>query len=1032
LAGLNGAAWRYAGCGINFYRKTGLAAGAYTLFASLLSGNPWSFAVYRPEISSFPYIFIADANSMFKDNGTLSSPQQWGIFQPQYPAVPQAFDPSLVVLDNYVSGSGVYTYTGIVGGTIITYINTTLTSPITGPGTQLVKVADITQVGLYQLITLNTGGGTAENVLSLGVNGTSGAITGSFVATVAHTHSAGETVTSKALSITVPASTTATVALSFGGTPISTFWPGTWGPITQSDYISMYMFVSDPQQVQSIILKFDCGDGTFNTDYFYKVIAQGPLQNLIQTSATNALTASADSILSESLGVYANNPSGIFPMLQGLDVWTPILVQLSDFASAGKANFNDPVHNWNNVNGYQITVISNDQTSVTVNFASLIFVGGAGPDVFAGVNYDYVWTFYNSVDGTESNPSVLATDYPPDSVYSLATNFVAPRKQPVLLTLSHPTLDPQVDSIRIYRRGGTLGDNFRRVTTIPCSGTFTTYNDVSTDADIQASPIVSLTNDVPVTSTLPVSVNTTLDHLSGTPSPHGSVVSVFPVSMANISNHQQVIIGDPTSVIGNSEVVIVISVASDHFTAYLQNNHGSGEPILATAQYGKPVTIVAVAYEQMWFAGDSNNPHYLYWSAKSNPQAVSSAAFVEVGTPDDPITAIVPFKGNLYVSTGKFWWTVAPGSNANQSPTVYPTAAKHGCVAPHGYIVTEEAIIFQSIDGIRAFAGGSSVYLTQDLEFIFQNFGQSPIVEANIAQLSQTRAAYWNNMHFFSYLGNDGNFHRAIYHSQYKRWRNDDIPATSLLLEADTNTLVWGDSSGLVHLDRQFTATDEGNNGGTLILNPIVINLQTPYLNQGAGELQKNYVELQLDINTGGQNVTVTLLFNDGQSSLSLGTVNTSVRQKVNLPINSGNGQQAYKISLQITGNVSASIFVYQAAIRWLPLAMVRRSWDSFKLRLGTDESKVAKQVYIEATTNATVTFNVYYEDSSTTGYTFTFPNTSGVRTALRFRLPAVSFRIIRFVATSTADWIMWQESKIEYKPLASGKGYSVIEFVQN
>jgi len=235
-----------------------------------------------------------------------------------------------------------------------------------------------------------------------------------------------------------------------------------------------------------------------------------------------------------------------------------------------------------------------------------------------------------------------------------------------------------------------------------------------------------------------------------------------------------------------------------------------------------------------------------------------------------------------------------------------------------------------------------------------------------------------------------------------------------------------------VHLDRQFTATDEGNNAGTLILNPIAINLQTPYLNQSAGELQKNYVELQLDINTGGQNVTVTLLFNDGQSSLSLGTVNTSVRQKVNLPINSGNGQQAYKISLQITGNVSASIFAYQAAIRWLPLAMTRKSFDSYALKLGTDESKILKQIYLEITSTSTITFNVYYDSSATAGYTFTVPSTGGIRQSLRFRLPAISFRIVRFIATSTADWQLWTDSKLEFKPLCSGKGYSVIEFVPN
>jgi len=1022
LAGLNGAAWRYAGCGINFYRKTGLSAGAYTLFASLLSGNPWSFAVYRQEISSFPYIFIADANSMFKDNGLLSAPQQMGIFQPQYPVAPVAQIPTYIILDNYTGMSTDYTYTGISSGTIITYVNTTLSEPV-GPSTPdpvNIAVADPKQTGLFQLLTINSGGGSQETILSI-LNYKFG-----FVGVLANHHIAGETVTNQALSVSIPASTTATIAKSFGGTPIAS-WPTT---LKQADYIGFYLFTSDPSQIQTITIKFDCGDGSFNSDYFFKVIAQGPLQNLLNTSGTQAVTAAADSILSSSLGIYSNSSTGLVSLSTGLDVWSPLLLQLSDFAGAGRADFNDPVFNWNNVNGYQLTIVTNDQTSVTVNIASLILEGGAGPDVFAGVSYDYLFTFYNAVDGTESNPCVPAADQNINTL-PLFKDIVNPRRQPVQLTMTHPTLDPQVTHVRVYRRGGTLGDNYRRVDTVACSGTSTVYTDISSDSDIQNADIVSFTNDVPVTSTLTVPVNTTLSVglTAGIP---WSVESVFPASMANISKFQQVIIGDPTSPVGNSEVVIVLTVASDHFTAAIQNTHSIGEPITATATYGQPVTIMTIAFDQNWLAGDPNNPNELYWSPKSNPQYFSSAAHVPVSTPDDPITVIVQFKGNLYVSTIKGWWAVAPGSNANASPTIYPTAAKHGCVAKNGFIVTEEAILYQAIDGVRAFAGGASEYLTQDIEFIFQNFGQSPIVEANINQLSQTRAAYWNNMHFFSYLGNDGNFHRAIYHSQYKRWRNDDIPATSLLLEADTNTLVWGDANGLVHLDRQFTATDEGNNAGTLILNPIAINLQTPYLNQSAGELQKNYVELQLDINTGGQNVTVTLLFNDGQSSLSLGTVNTSVRQKVNLPINSGNGQQAYKISLQITGNVSASIFAYQAAIRWLPLAMTRKSFDSYALKLGTDESKILKQIYLEITSTSTITFNVYYDSSATAGYTFTVPSTGGIRQSLRFRLPAISFRIVRFIATSTADWQLWTDSKLEFKPLCSGKGYSVIEFVPN
>lgn len=1010
LAGLNATAWRYAGSGTNLYRRAGLTQGPYTAISGSLSGQPWQGVVYRPDLSSMPYLFIADAAGMIKDNGTLVSPQNMGILQPQYPVQAQAQNPDLIILDNYNGSIGDYVFSG-TSGSFGTYVSTTLTSAVTAPGIQAVTVADETQPGLFQTLTIDSGG-NQETVLVIQVTADG------FIANFTKTHTIGTGVTSADLTAAVAASTTATISKSFGGTPI-TAWPTT---LQQADYIGLYLFVGNPSNIQSITLKFDCGDGSFDTDYFYKVIGQGPLQSLLD-SVNDPTTSATDAILSESLNLYGPAAGNIAALNTGLNQWTPLLIQLSDFAGSGRADFNDPVFNWNAVNGYQVEIVTNDSGSSTVQLAALVLFGGAGPDSFAGVAYDWMFTFYNPVDGTESNPSVAMTNLNPP----LDTNWILPRRQPVLLTLIHPTVDPQVTMLRVYRRGGTLGDNYRRLNTISLGEGQTQYLDLASDADIQDADFISFVNDVPVTSGLPNPVNTTLAAAVTTTN---QVTSVFPQSMANISVSQQVLLGiiDPDALLDNTEIVIVLQVFSDHFTAFVQNTHGIGETVSATAKYAQPVTIMAEAFNQMWFAGDPNNPHFLYWSAKSNPQAVSSAAYVEVGTPDDPITAIVPFKGNLYVSTRKFWWSVAPGSNQSPQATVYPTAAKHGCVAPLGYVATEEAIYYQAIDGLRAFAGGASSYLTQNIEFIFQDVGTTPIVEADQSQLAQTRTAYWNNMVFFSYIGVDGHRHRVIMHTVYKRWRNDEIDAESIFLEADTNTLVFGDANGLVHIDR-VGSYDEANNAGTLQLAPITIDLQLPYLNQGAPELQKSYNELVMDVDTQGQDLTMTLLFNDGEFSLGLGTVNTANRQRVNIPINAGDGEQAYKVALQLTGSFVARAYVYQAAINAIMLAKTRKTFDSYWLRLGTDESKLVKQLYIEYMAGAAITFYVFYDGLDTAGYTFIIPAFGGVRNAIRVRLPAVKCRLIRIIGVTSADCQLWDDSKLEWKNICSGKGYSVEVF---
>lgn len=1010
LAGLNGAAWRYAGSGTDLYRRTGLTQGPYTNISSTMSGQPWMAIPYRPDISSMPYLFFSDAAGMLKDNGSFSSPQQMGIFQPQFPVLAAAQDPDLLVLDNYTGTSGDYTYTGISGGTIAAYVNTTLANAVTATGLQTVMVSDPQQVGLFQLLTVGSGGG-AEVVLVIFVTPTS------IEANFTKLHALSDPITSAQLQVTVPANTTATVSKSFSGTPI-TAWPAT---LQQADYIGLYLYVSDPAQVQSITLKFDCGDGSFNTDYFYRTIGQGPLQSFLNP-VNDPTTSATDFVIADALGLYGQQQGGISPLNSGLAQFTPLLMQLSDFSGSGRADFNDPVFNWQAVNGYQIEIVTNDNASITVGLAALILMGGAGPDSLGGVAYDYLFTFYNNVDGTESNPCMVMSNINPP----LQTDWVVPRRQPVLLTMTYPKLDPQTTSLRIYRRGGTLGDNYRRVDEVLITGSPQKYTDISSDADIQSADFVSFVNDVPVTSTLPVPVNTTLNNLILNP----GLQNVFPTSMANISVGQQVTIGNiapPDGLLNNSETVVVYTLASDHFTAYVQNAHAVGELVYATAKYGQPVTIMAQAFEQMWFAGDPNNPHYLYWSAKSNPQAVSSAAYVEVGTPDDPITAIVKFKGNLYVSTRKFWWSIAPGSNEGASPTPYPTAAKHGCVAVFGWLATEEAIFYQAIDGIRAFAGGASTYLTQDQEFIFQGVGTSPIVEAEPSQLSQTRAAYWNNMLFFSYVGTDTNRHRLIFHTIYKRWRNDDVDAQSILLEADTNTLIFGDSNGLVRQDRIGTV-DEGNDAGTLVSNPIEMDLQWGYNDQGMPVEQKNYQEFTLDVNTNGQVVTVELLFNDQDGedafTVNLGTITTTGRERVNANLNSGEGFEAYKVSLRLTCSATEAVYIYQAAIRALRLAMTRQSLDTYVRKFSTDESKICKQVFIEYTSSTPVPFTMTYDDPAWPPYNFTLPSSGGNRIIIRKRLPAVKFRWQRMIALTATDFMIWDDSSFEIKPVCSGKGY--------
>lgn len=996
-------AWRYAGAGTALFRRTGDTPGPYTQIAAGLSGNQWSSISYRPNISSFPYLYLADSARMLKDNGATT--QQQGIFQPATPVQALPLAPQQITLDSFENAPGGYSIVNASGAATVIRVGTILTAPITAPGVQKAAVASMANIVPFQLLTIDRGNASQETVLVLNVPYDNSG----FFADFTKTHLAGATVDEYYLSVNVAASTTATISR-FGSFNLGTFPNGT---LSQgADYVAIYLRVGAPQNIEQIRILLDVGGGSFTEDYYYKLVLPSIYQNSI-TQTQDATTLVTQVLYDQAIGVYTSGAVSGYQLTSGANQWTKVLIQMSDFQTVGNAGLNSPGFTMASINAFRIEVVTNTNGPTSIGLDGLIAFGGYGPDSFAGVAYDWLYTYYNIDTGTESNPCMfMANPQPPQFTYQ-----VIPRRQPVQLTLV-PSTDAQVTHIRVYQRGGTLAANFLRLAQIPAAST--SYLAISSDAEIEAATPISFTNDVPVTSTLPVPVNTALS-VPLAPTGTGQMLTVTPASMANISVHQQVTIGADADLY--QEIVIVQAVTLTTFTAFIQNAHAAGDPVAAEAIYGQPVNIAAVAYNRQWLAGDLNNPQLLYYSNAFSPESFSAAGNIEVGTPDDPIIAIVPFLGSLYVGTRSTWYGISPSQQPGTQPTVYPTTAVHGVSGSHGWITTENEIWHQAVDGIRAFAGGAATYRSQMIEFLFQPYvpGETPIEQANPSLLNQTVMAYWNNIVFIAYTGMDGNRYRLMYHTQYQRYRNDSVSALSMLLERDTNTLLYGDANGMIHQDR-VGAFDEENVSGTVTATPIALTIQTPYLDQGAPKVQKQYNELTIDCNTNGVVVTPTLLFDDGELTLTLATFSSTSRQKINLNVNAGLGQQAYRVSLKLTASALQQAIFYQVAIRGVMLAETRQSFDTYVLNQGTDESKLCKQGYFDYESTAALSVNIYYDQAATAGFSFTLP-AAPQRISTRVRFPAVKYRLIRVTGTSTADFQMWS-ADLEVKPIVTGKGY--------
>jgi hypothetical protein len=268
------------------------------------------------------------------------------------------------------------------------------------------------------------------------------------------------------------------------------------------------------------------------------------------------------------------------------------------------------------------------------------------------------------------------------------------------------------------------------------------------------------------------------------------------------------------------------------------------------------------------------------------------------------------------------------------------------------------------------------------------------------------------------------------------RWRNDDVPATAMFLEKDTNVLLYakyinsGSQAGYAIVQDQVGDYDDGGwDNGVLVQTPINMNLQMPYEDLGAPHFPKNWNTVEIDANTNGQTMNVLLNFDDGIPQLNLGTINTTYRQKIQLKVNAGEGQESYKCSPEITAAVTVAPILYQMNIYAAVLAANRTSLDTYWIKFGTDESKICKECYFDYTSTETMTVSLYADGATAPYFTFTLPQQPN-RAVIRVRFPALKFRTFRMVSLNTAAMQMWASPKLRYKPVLAQSGYSNFEVV--
>lgn len=1004
--------WRYAGGGTNLYRRTGDAPGAYATIGAGLSGSRFSADVYRPALSSLPYLFVADKSKMLKDNG-VGNASNWGILPPTIPPTIQLLQNTRLDIDTFITGNP-YTQVNVGAPVFVNRVNTTVVAPVTVTGVQAVTPVLMTNILPGMELQID-GTGTPETIQVISITATT------FTANFTATHLANFTVHRDFLQGTVAANTIATVSVSVN---LNLALLG--GVVSgDTDFINLFTKLSDPNQITEMRIIFDVGDGSFTQDYYMKAITPSTIQPFVSgnQTANQAVTARLFARAGGQVDprILGNGDSGrILPgddpivfdiqpgdFTTGLNRWSLIQVQKADFTKVGLAD--TAGHTWANVNGWRIQFQTTATGAITFGLDDFYLLGGSDITSFGGVSYDYRTTYYNINTGGESNPSITLTQ----------SLFLLPFNQPIKITWT-ASPDPQVTHARQYRRGGGLPQGWNLVATVPI-GTLT-FTDTQSDDLISTNQQLAIDNDPPVTSTTPTPINTTL----GTVVTAGSSQAVTPASLAQIVPNQLLFID--SGKIQEAVRVQSVNVGAGTFTAFFQQAHLGTAVVSGNTIPNTPMNLFCVAFDTGFFAGDPNNPHILYYSKRFAIEAVPPQNQLEIGKPDDPIMVIAKLGNSLmYVETLSRVYSVFYPAGAS-APAYYDTREQtYGCVANFGWAVGNGEIRYQAADGIRKFRGGSSELMTLPVDWIEtgQTFG--PVVPADTTQLSQTLMAYFNRELYVSYVGQDAARHRIIWSDDFQRWRNDDIQTNAMYVEEDTKKLLYADTNGNIFQDRVNNFDDGGFVAGVQVKNAIPINMQTPYLDQGKPKFKKVYQEFTVDIDTQGETVTVQLLFDGGLGpTLTLGTITQTGRAKINFNLNAEKGQEGYNVSLKITGNVKNVVTVKAWALKGVVESDLRQGLDTYWQNDNTPEWEFMKQGWFNYTTTAgaPITVNRYVDGNFTTPeFSFVLPATT-VRQPLKVRMPDTKFRTWRITMTAASDFRMYSESFVEVRHIGTQKGY--------
>lgn len=260
--------------------------------------------------------------------------------------------------------------------------------------------------------------------------------------------------------------------------------------------------------------------------------------------------------------------------------------------------------------------------------------------------YRWVYTYYNSRTGSESNPSdEMTVEVANIKPTTFNKDFsVKSKGQAVKITGFTTPTDPQVDRLRIYRLGGTLNEYILEQEVPWDTVEFTSFE---SDIAIASNPILSFQNDVPFTSLVPADEE-------DIPGRYVEEADEFGITT-------------PTSVY--------------------------------ETPMGRAWGPFAGAY--IFACGDPYRPSVVYWTNPGAPDGASDLNEVQVTSTITPLQNGFVFGGNSFVWTKDNLYALDwAGPQAIPTFTPRETPLGMGLSSPEAFAVGTQGVFFLSKDGI--------------------------------------------------------------------------------------------------------------------------------------------------------------------------------------------------------------------------------------------------------------------------------------------------------------------------------------------